>query len=259
MNQVDLAALALVLAFAYRGYRSGVIGLLLGLTGGLVAFLLAALLAPLLAPYLAPFVTDTVRLPEFLLRPVLIVGLTLALRFVLGFAVRELSHVIRMAIQAVPPLALLDRLLGIVPGAALGAMLVLALLLVALALPTEWGVRDAAAESWTVRTVVSQPEETLRRLWSLAETLLTNPPRLDGLVLGVGVTTLAAAAVGARQLRGPARQVAFEEAPTLRTHRTAVTEAAGFDPPAVIRIVLGVGVALALAAALMAVIAVTAR
>src|SRR4051812_35646171 len=121
VNQVDVAAAALVLAFAYKGYRTGLIGVVLGLTSGLLAFALAAVLAPLLAPLLMPLAHDLGRVPAFLVQPALMVALTVALRFALGVAVRELGGVLRMAVRGVPPLALIDRLLGIVPMAALGA------------------------------------------------------------------------------------------------------------------------------------------
>lgn len=249
MNQVDLAALALALAFAYRGYRTGFVAVVLGLTGGLLAFGMAAALAPVLAPALAPFVTEPVGLPGFLLRPVLVVALTVVLRFLLGFAVRELTSVLRLLVGGVPPLALADRLLGILPAAALGGLLALAMVLLALALPRQLGVRDVAERSWIARTVISHPQRTLHGLRDLVERLLTETPRVNGYVLAVGVAGLVLATTAAGRVRGQAYAVSRQNAPTRRESRPPVAEAV--DPFAWARAALGVGVALTMALGLL--------
>src|SRR3712207_2700784 len=53
MTPYDLTAAALVLLFAYGGYRRGLIGFTLHLAGSVLAFVLAALLAPALVTPLA--------------------------------------------------------------------------------------------------------------------------------------------------------------------------------------------------------------
>jgi uncharacterized membrane protein required for colicin V production len=250
VNQVDIAALALVLAFAYKGYRTGFIAVLLGLTSGLLAFGLAAALAPLLAPLVAPVAAERLRIPAFLILPALVVTLTFALRFVLGYAVRELTGALRLLVRGVPPLALADRLMGIVPAAALGGVLAVAVLAVAPALPATLGVRRHVEDSWVTRTLVNHPERTLQRLRDAGGRLLSNPPRVNRVVLGAGVAGLALATVSAGRLRPPARSAALSEAPTRHAPDHRYAEADTFDPLAWARALLGVGVALAIAAGL---------
>ena len=250
MNQIDLTALTLVLLFGYKGDRTGFVAVVLGLRGGLLAFGLAAALAPLLAPAVSPLVAERLGVPAPLIRPGLVVALTVALRFLLNFAVRELASVLGLVIRAVPPLALADRLLGVIPSAALGALLALAIVLVALHLPTALAGRERVEDSWVARNVVARPEQTVRRLRDLGARLLTEPPRVNAYVLSAGVAGLELAAVAAGRLREPARVAAFHEAPTRRMRRPATAEAELADPLAWVRLTSGVGVALALAAGL---------
>ena len=250
MNQIDLAALTLVLLFGYKGYRTGLVSVVLGLTGGLLAFGMAAVLAPLLAPVVSPLVSERLGVPAFVVRPALVVALTMGLRVLLGFAVRELASVIGLLIRGVPPLAMADRLLGIVPTAALGGLLALVLLLVAQQLPLGPSVRKQLDDAWLVRTVIEQPDRTLARLGALVDRLITDPPRVNGYVVTAGVAGLAVAGFAAGRLRGPARAAALAEAPTRRMARPAAAEVGVADPLVWVRAVFGVGVALAMAAAL---------
>jgi hypothetical protein len=132
----------------------------------------------------------------------------------------------------------------------LGALVTVALVLVALALPGSLGLRDHVEDSWIARTVLSQPHRTLQRLRDTADRLLTEPPRVNGLVLTAGVSGLAVATVAAGRLRGAARSAALAAAPTRRVPRTAVGEAEAFDPLAWARTLVGVGIGLTLAAGL---------
>lgn len=249
MNQIDFAALALVLLFAYKGYRTGFVGVLLGLTGGLLAFGMAAALAPMLAPVVSPVASERFGVPAALIQPALVIALTTGLRFLLGFAVRELASALGLFIRAVPPLALLDRLMGILPSAALGALLVVALALVALQLPLGAGERRLVEDSWMARNVVERPEQTVRRLRGLGERLVTAPPRVNGFALGAGVAGLAVAGFAATHLRAAGRTAALHEAPTRRLRRPSA-EADLADPFVWVRVTFGIGVALAMAAAL---------
>jgi uncharacterized membrane protein required for colicin V production len=249
VNQIDVAALVLVAAFGYKGYRTGLVSVVLGLTGGLLAFGMAAVLAPLLAPMVTPLVSDRLGVPSMFVRAVLVVGLTMGLRFLLGFAVRELASVISLLVRAVPPLALADRLLGIVPSALVGALLVVAIVFVAVKLPAAIPGRESVEDSWVAQNVVNRPEDAVRQLRDLGERLLTRPPQVNRLVLGAGVAGLAVAAFAAGRLRGPAYAAAVREAPTRRIPpRAPVQEAA--EPLAWIRVTFGIGVALAMAAGL---------
>ena len=72
MNPIDIAALFLVCAFGYKGYRTGLVSVVLGLTGGLLAFGMAAVLAPLLAPAVTPLVSDRLGIPSVFVRAVLV-------------------------------------------------------------------------------------------------------------------------------------------------------------------------------------------
>jgi uncharacterized membrane protein required for colicin V production len=248
MTEFDLLAAALVLAFAYGGYRRGLIAFALQLVGGALAFALAAVLAP----HLAPRVAALTGLPGALARPVLVVALTGLLRFIFGFALREAGYTLRTVLRLVPPLALLDRVLGIVPGAALGAVVVLALTLAALTLPLPQSLRDAAAASWLARHVVAHPEETVRALRQLWEEWVVTPPRISLLPLAVGTGGLWLAAIAGYRLRRSLQVAALRAAPTVRVPRTAPGEAEAAGELALARLVLGVLTAGAMIAALLA-------
>ena len=248
MTEFDLMAVALVLVCAYSGYRRGVIAFALQLAGGVLAFALAAALAPYLAPRLATL-TD---LPGALIRPALVVALTGLLRFVFGFALREVGYTLRTLLRLVPPLALLDRVLGIVPGAALGVVVVLALTLAALTLPVHQGLRDAAAASWLARHVIAHPEQTLRALRQLWEEWVVTPPRISLLPLAAGTGGLWLAAIAGYRLRRSLQVAALRAAPTVRVPRTAPGEAEAAGELALARLVLGVLTAGAMIAALLA-------
>jgi uncharacterized membrane protein required for colicin V production len=248
MTEFDLMAVALVLVFAYSGYRRGLIAFALQLAGGVLAFALAAALAPYLAPRLATL-TD---LPGALFRPALVVALTGLLRFVFGFALREVGYTLRTLLRLVPPLALLDRVLGIVPGTALGVVVVLALTLAALTLPVHPGLRDAAAASWLARHVIARPEQTLRALRQLWEGWVVTPPRISLLPLAAGTGGLWLGAIAGYRLRRSLGVAAVRAAPTVRVPRIAPGEAEAAGELALARLVLGVLTAGALIAALLA-------
>jgi hypothetical protein len=230
---------ALVLVFAYAGYRRGLLAFVLLLAGGMLAFALAAVLAPPLAAYVAP----ALRLPEVVARPVAVVLLTGGLRFVFGFAVRELAAVVRALVHAIRPLALVDHALGVAPGTGLGVLVVLAVTLGALALPDGNRIHDEAARSWLARNVIEQPEETLaavRRLW---DELIVTPPDIAVLPLAAGIGGLWLGAVAAWWLRRGGPYQDLSEAPTRRVLRPASAEAGVADPMAVPRFLAGLAAA----------------
>ncbi len=241
-------AVALVLVFAYGGYRRGLIAFALQLVGGVLAFALAAALAP----HLAPRVATLTGLPGALARPALVVALTGLLRFIFGFALREVGYTLRTLLRLVPPLALLDRVLGIVPGAALGGVVVLALTLAALMLPLHQGLRDAAAASWLARHVVAHPQETVRTLRQLWEEWVVTPPRISLLPLAAGTGGLWLGAIAGYRLRRSLQVAALRAAPTVRIARAAAGEAEAAGELALARLLLGVLAAGAMIAALLA-------
>jgi hypothetical protein len=158
--------------------------------------------------------TERLGVPAWLLRPALLVSLTLALRFLLGFAVRELVSVISLLIRGVPPLALADRLLGILPAVALGAVLAVALVAVARALPLGAGVDRQIDNSWLVRARPAGRGAPAR----LGIGSAYPSPRVNGYALGVG---WGVPGDRAGRLRDPALVAARADAPTRRmTSRT---------------------------------------
>ena len=246
VTQYDIVAAALLLVFGYSGYRRGLLGFVLHLTGGVLAFGLAAALAPLFAPQIA----RSVRLPAIIVQPAAIVVLTAALRVLFGFAVRELATALQAMAHAIAPLALLDRLLGIIPGLALGALVVLAVTFAALALPLGQTTREVAAESWVARNVVTRPEDALTTLQRLWNALVMAPPRLSLAPLAVGVGGLWVGAFAARRARRAHAVGAAQEASTRAViRRPAAQEIA--DPLAFPRTVLGILLATAMMAALL--------
>jgi uncharacterized membrane protein required for colicin V production len=247
MSQFDFAMAALVVVFAYAGYRRGLLAFVLLMAGGMLAFALAAVLAPPLAAYVAP----ALRLPEVVARPVAVVVMTGGLRFVFGFAVRELASVVRSLVHAIRPLAMVDHVLGVAPGIALGALVVLAVTLGALTLPAGNRVHNAAAESWLARNVVERPEETvsnLRRLW---HDLIVTPPEIAVLPLAAGIGGLWLGAVAAWWLRRGGPYPDLSEAPTRRVLRPASGEAGVADPMALPRFLAGLAAASAMMAVLL--------
>lgn len=248
MTEFDLLAAALVLAFAYGGYRRGLIAFALQLAGGVLAFALAAALAPHLAPRVAAL-TD---LPGALARPALVVALTVLLRFVFGFALREVGYTLRTLLRLVPPLALLDRVLGIVPGAALGAVVVLALTLAALTLPLPQSLRDAAAASWLARYVVAHPEDAVRTVRQIWQEWVVMPPRISLVPLAAGTGGLWLAAIAGYRLHRPLHIAALRAAPTVQVPRPPAGEAEAAGELAPARLLLGLLAAGAMIAALLA-------
>lgn len=247
MSQFDFAMAALVLVFAYAGYRRGLLAFVLLVAGGMLAFALAAVLAPPLAAYVAP----ALRLPEVVARPVAVVMLTGGLRFVFGFAVRELASVVRALAHAIRPLAMVDHVLGIAPGIGLGVLVILALTLAALTLPVGGRIHDAAARSWLARTVVEHPEETLATLRRLWDDLIVTPPAIAVLPLATGIGGLWLGAVAAWWLRRGGPYYDLSEAPTRRVLRPASAEAGAADPMAVPRFLAGLAAASVMMAVLL--------
>lgn len=216
VTQFDLAALALLVVFAYGGYRRGLIVFTLNLAGGVLALALAAVVAPAIVPY----IVATVRLPETLARPLLVVAFTLPLRHLFGYAVRELATALRALLKVAPPLAVVDRLLGVGPGLALGSLVVAAIALAALRLPLGPGVHDAVAQSWIARAVLDHPERVIaaaRRLW---QTLVVDPPSTGmqaPVMIATGVAGLWLGAFAAYRLRREGGAAPRSEATTRRS------------------------------------------
>ena len=100
----------------------------------------------------------------------------------------------------------------------------------------------------------------------LAARLLTEPPRVNGFILGLGIAGLGVATLASGRLRGPARAAMRRPSPHRRGAETgshlasaararqspgSAAEAELSDPLVWLRAVLGVGVALLMAAGLL--------
>jgi uncharacterized membrane protein required for colicin V production len=236
MTQYDLAAVALVLVFGYGGYRRGLIAFVLQVAGTVLAFALAAVLAPALAPYISQYI----EAPDALLRPLVVAGLTVVLRMLFGVAVRELAAALRGLLNAVPPLAFIDRVLGVVPGLALGGLIVLALTLALLTLRSAGPLYTAAAESWLARNVVTRPEAAVAILGRVWDELVLAQPRLGTVPVVAGVGGLWLGALAAWRWRGAAEERWLREAPTRRSARPVESAVQVAEPLAWPRAALGV-------------------
>jgi uncharacterized membrane protein required for colicin V production len=160
MNWFDAAALVLLLLFAWRGYRRGLLSWLAGVGGSLLALALAVVLAPVIAPLLAPQFGWGRTLSE----RVVFVGLLFGLRLITSWALRELVASLRPLFKAMPPLALADHLLGTLPSLIAGAVVVGLVLLAAFFLPVDRRLHDAATQSFVGRTAAAETRQLVQRL-----------------------------------------------------------------------------------------------
>lgn len=146
----DGVALGLLLLFAWHGYRRGLLGWLAGIGASLLSLILSFLLTPLVSMLFA----HQTGWGSLISERVAFVLLLVLLRILLGFAFRELVAALRPLLYMLPPLALADHLLGVVPGIAMGGLLVLSLLAFALFVPPDRQIHDAAAGSYVDRLTV---------------------------------------------------------------------------------------------------------
>jgi hypothetical protein len=145
----DLAALVLLVLLTWNGFRRGLLAWLAGIGATLLSLGLSFVLAPLV-PALLPHEKGLSGIVE---ERIAFVILLIALRLLLGFVLRLL-----------PPLNLLDHLLGIVPGVVMWAVLILVFLAAALLLPIDGRVRQAAADSYIHHVVEVEAGAVLQRL-----------------------------------------------------------------------------------------------
>ena len=198
MTGYDVSCLAVLLLFGYAGFRRGLIGFVMQLAGSVVAFALAATLAPLFAPQAAAYL----HLPPLVARPAAVVLLTTLFRFVFSFAIRELTAAVRAVAHSVGPLRVLDHVLGIAPGLALGALALIVVTLGLLAAPEGTPLHQRAEGSWLARSVLSQPTEALAALRGWWQALAAHPPTFDQSFLVAGTTGIWIATLAAWRLRG---------------------------------------------------------
>jgi hypothetical protein len=141
---------------------------------------LAALLAPVIASLIAPPAGWSRLVGE----RVSFVILLIALRIVLGLALREFVRALRPVLRMLPPLEILDHLLGVLPSLAMGGILVLAALALALLFPVDPRVHDSAAHSYVGRLTVGEATRVIHLLPHTG--LFADPQRL--LAVGQQVT-----------------------------------------------------------------------
>ncbi len=179
LNWFDAAAAGLLILFGWRGYRRGLIRWLAGMGASLLALVTAIALAPVVAPLVARHSSLIGIVAERLT----FVALLFLLRFLLGWAVHELVAALRPVMRALQPLDLLDHLLGVIPSLALGAVLVLALLAVALLLPVNQRLHDAASRSYVGRVAGLEGSHVLASLSTAGR--LPDPAQILGLPQGL--------------------------------------------------------------------------
>ena len=178
LNWFDAAMGALLLLFAWRGYRRGLLSWLAGLGASLLAFALAFALAPTVTAAFAPHA----GLAKGLSERFAFIALLLGLRLVMGWAAHELVASLRPLLRALPPLALVDHLLGVVPSLLMGLLVVALLLIAALVLPVDRRLHQGAADSLIGHTLELQVERAAQRLPELG--LPVDPAQLTAALRG---------------------------------------------------------------------------
>jgi membrane protein required for colicin V production len=148
----DLAALAILLLFALQGYRRGALGWI----GTIGASILALVGAFVLAPAVAQLLAGRSQLGVLVTERIAFIVLLIALRFLLGLAMRELMGSVRTVLWALPPLGFIDRMLGVVPSLLLGTLLVVLVLVISMALPVNQRLHDAARDSYLGQVAVTE-------------------------------------------------------------------------------------------------------
>ena len=159
-NWFDAVALGLMLLLAWRGYRRGALGWIAGLGSSLLALALALALAPAVGQLVA----GHSGVGSLIGQRAAFVVLLIVLRVLLGWALHELVAAIRPLLRALPPLSLLEHLLGVIPSLALGALLLLVLLGAALLLPIDRRLHDAAAGSFVGRLTIAEADRAVELL-----------------------------------------------------------------------------------------------
>jgi uncharacterized membrane protein required for colicin V production len=180
LNWFDAFVVAVLLLFGWRGFRRGALSWLAGLGASLLALAAAFALAPVVTPLLVSHSSFVGVIAERLT----FVALLFAFRFLLGWAVRELVASIRPVLRLMRPLDLMDRLLGILPSLALGCVLVLAVLAVALLVPVDRRLHETASRSYVGRLATL---ETVHAAEALTHgDLYSAPAQILDLQRGVG-------------------------------------------------------------------------
>ena len=189
VNAVDLLLLAVLLLSLWRGWRVGFLAGAVQLVG-LAAGLLVAFFA---TPWLAAHLDRPGRLPEPWASPAAFLGVFLLVQAMLGGIARRLARPLSagVAVHSV------NRALGLVPGAANGAINAMVVAVLLTALPLADGLTRASQDS-VVATRLSVPAEWLeRRLGPIfnpavertMQALTVQPQSQERVVLPFAVTT----------------------------------------------------------------------
>lgn len=172
LNWLDATAIALLLLFAWQGYRRGALGWIAAIGSSLLALVGAFLFAPAVAQAVA----GRSEIGRLVTERIAFLVLLVALRFVLGWVMHELVASLRSVLWTLPPLGLIDRLLGVIPSVALGALLIAIILFAAILLPIDQRLHNAATQSYLGHVAVV---ETARVGQSLPRGgLLASPERI---------------------------------------------------------------------------------
>ncbi len=155
MNAVDIVILVIVGLFAVEGLRRG---FLLGVID-LIAFALSVLVAARFAESIAEPLRNW-GLPASMARSAGFVIAAVVSFAVIGFVARLLLSPLG-AFAVGTPLAWVNGILGLLPGAVRGLAMATLLLLILSALPVESGVRSAMAGSRLARPMLTTGQQAL--------------------------------------------------------------------------------------------------
>jgi len=144
LNWFDASAFVILALFAWQGYRRGALGWIAAIGSSLLALAGAFVLAPVIGQAVA----GRSELGRLVAERIAFLVLLVALRMVLGWVMHELVASLRSILWALPPLGLIDRLLGVVPSLAFGGLLIIIVLFAAIMLPINRRLHNAAVQSY---------------------------------------------------------------------------------------------------------------
>lgn len=149
-NWVDLVVGLFLIVLVWRGLQTGLIGGLLSLA----VFIAAIWIAVTFQEPLGAWIRGQTGLPDGVTRVGAFLGLLILGRLALGIPAGQLEAAIDASLRWVRPLALINRVAGVIPEVAIGSIAILAILLALSVVPVNQPVTEAVRASWTGRTVL---------------------------------------------------------------------------------------------------------
>lgn len=163
MNWIDAALLILLLICAVRGYQIGFIGSLFNLivsVGSIVA-------AYFLYSPINLFLSEKIQLPAHITPIVSFIGLLVIFNILLGFVVKIVWKILDGILQAVAPLYVIDKTLGVGIQVALGGAVFVIIAILLLKIPFNKELKDDIVASYFVSSSLpytSKIEPQLRNI-----------------------------------------------------------------------------------------------